>query len=79
MILGIAAGALGAHALKEVLSAKSLASFETGVRYMIYHGLALLILGVAAEKFTNLKWVGRFLIVGVVLFSGSIFLLSTQS
>lgn len=78
LMVGIIAGAFGAHALKESISAKQLVSYETGVRYLIYHGLALLALGLSAEKLPELKWVGRLLIAGVLLFSGSIFLLALK-
>ena len=80
IVVGIIFGAFGAHALKEVLNSDQLASFETGVRYQMYHGLALLILGFNAEKFqSSLKVVTIFMLVGVVFFSGSIYLLAMQS
>lgn len=77
--LGIILGAFGAHALKERLDAEQLASFETGVRYAMYHGLAFLILGLAADKLPNLTWVFRLQLIGILFFSGSIFLLALQS
>ena len=77
--LSIVLGAMAAHALKEVLEAKALASFETGVRYAMYHGLAFLILGLTADRLPKLTWSYRFILFGVILFSGSIFLLSLQS
>lgn len=80
IVVGIILGAFGAHALKEVLNSDQLASFETGVRYQMYHGLALLILGFNADKFqSSLKVVTIFILVGVVFFSGSIYLLALQS
>mmetsp|Transcript_7805 Transcript_7805/g.11011 ORF Transcript_7805/g.11011 Transcript_7805/m.11011 type:complete len:127 (+) Transcript_7805:26-406(+) len=79
IVLAIILGAFGAHALKERLDAEQLASFETGVRYAMYHGLAFLVLGLTADRLTNLTWVYRLLLGGVILFSGSIFLLSLQS
>lgn len=77
--MSIVLGAMAAHALKEVLEAKELASFETGVRYAMYHGLAFLILGISADRLPKLTWVYRLILSGVILFSGSIFLLSMQS
>jgi len=77
--VGIILGAFGAHALEESLSPKHLGTFETGVRYLIYHGLALLMIGLSAKQIGGLKWTVRFITAGVVLFSGSLFLLSTQS
>ena len=70
-------GAFGAHSLRKSLSEAELQSFEVGVRYMMYHGLALLILAIMPleEKI----WVAIFFIFGVLLFSFSIFFLSLQS
>lgn len=80
IVIAIVLGAFGAHALKEKLDANQLNSFETGVRYQMYHGFALMILGLNATKFTfDLKWVGSFLLLGTILFSGSIYGLSLQS
>lgn len=79
IVIAIILGAFGAHALKERLDVNQLASFETGVRYQIYHGFALLILGLNTSKFTfDLKWVSSFLLLGTILFSGSIYGLSFQ-
>jgi uncharacterized membrane protein YgdD (TMEM256/DUF423 family) len=72
----VAFGALGAHALKSVLSAQSLASFTTAVRYQMWHALALLFLVAFAEKINPSPWISRLWTSGVVLFSGSIYLLS---
>ncbi len=77
--LGIILGAMGAHLLKEVLAPKDLMTFETGVRYMIYNGLGLLILGLSGHEIPGLKWITRLIIWGIILFSGSVFLLSIQS
>ena len=46
-------GAFGAHALKEVLSESQLSSFQTGIRYQFFHGLAILILSLNSKQFTN--------------------------
>ena len=78
--LTIAIGAFGAHGLKELVDIEALASFETGVRYQMYHVFALLIIG-----FTTVippktkKWVFRFFVLGIILFSGSIYLLSLNT
>lgn len=81
-VLGVTAiilGAFGAHALKKVLNAEQLVSFETGVRYQMYHALFLLFLGNLSLLTLKEKSVIFYLaIVGVVLFSGSIYLLSTS-
>ncbi len=73
-------GAFAAHGLKETISAESLNSFETGVRFQMYHAFLFLILGgfdFLTEK--KVKWVYYLLLVGVLFFSGSIYLLSTSS
>jgi len=73
-------GAFGAHALKEVLDTEALATFETGVKYQMYHALLLLFLGSNTSISFQLKtWVYRLVLIGVVLFSGSIYLLATKS
>ena len=79
IVTAIVLGAFGAHALEQVLSTEKLTSFETGVRYQMYTGLALLVLGSSAERFSfDLKWIHRFLLTGIILFSGSIYALSIQ-
>jgi uncharacterized membrane protein YgdD (TMEM256/DUF423 family) len=70
-------GAFGAHGLKELISEKSLVSFETGVRSQMYHVIVMLILGVSTGISPKTqKWVFRFFIIGILLFSGSIYLLT---
>jgi len=72
-------GAFGAHALKKHLSLDQLASFETGVKYQIYHALFLLFVGMntlMAEKAK--KIVLRIVVFGIIFFSGSIYLLTTK-
>lgn len=78
VLLSIILGAMAAHALEKVLNTDEIASFETGVRYTMYHGLAFLILGLAADRLPKLTWVYRLLLMGVIFFSGSIFFLSLQ-
>ena len=77
--LSVALGAFGAHALKSRLSAERQANFETGARYQMYHSLALLATGLAAGQWTANGWMslaGILFIAGIVLFSGSLYLLS---
>lgn len=79
IIIAIILGAFGAHGLKELVKADKLASFEVGIRYQMYMGICLLILGLNAEKFNfSLKIIVNLLMIGVALFSGSIYLLSMQ-
>ena len=76
-LLSVILGAIAAHKLKEFLSEDSLKSFETGVKYMMYHGLAMIIISNSnIQSKNNLLLIFS---VGIVLFSFSIFLLSTQS
>ena len=78
--LGVILGAFGAHALKEQLTPDRLASFETGVRYQMYHALALLVVALLFQYLDEriLKIVGWLFAVGVLLFSGSIYLLACR-
>ena len=75
--LAVAAGAFGAHALKQRLSADLLAVFETGVRYQMFHALGLMVLALAIDRWANLsfQWVGGFWLGGILLFSGSLYAL----
>lgn len=75
--LGIILGAFGAHALKKVLTPDMLTSYETGVKYQIYHALFLLFVAVSplvSQKSKKLIYI--LTVTGVMLFSGSIYLLS---
>lgn len=83
VILGMTAiilGAFGAHALKKVLTAEELVTFETGVKYQMYHALFLLFLGLTSlvnEKVK--KTIFQLVVVGVIFFSGSIYVLATKT
>ncbi len=78
-MLSIIFGAFGAHALKKVLSEESLVSFETGVRYQMYHALFLLLIANTAFLSVKEKSILFYLVlIGVLFFSGSIYLLSTS-
>lgn len=73
-------GAFGAHALAEQLSPESLKSFETGVKYQMYHALLMIVLGFNVKATTTLyKVIFYFLVFGVIFFSGSIYFLATNS
>lgn len=80
ILISIVLGAFGAHALKEVLLPAELASFETGVRYQMYHGLALLVIGLNSNVIGfSLKSVYIMILGGVILFSVSIYGLSLDT
>jgi uncharacterized membrane protein YgdD (TMEM256/DUF423 family) len=76
--LDVAFGAFGAHALRERLSTDLLAVFETGVRYQMYHALAILIVAVVLSLSGNARvvWAGWCFVAGIVLFSGSLYVLA---
>ena len=76
--IGVAAGAFGAHALRNRLSPEMLAVFETGVRYQLYHTFAVLFVAVAAARFDGwlVRGAGWSFTAGIVLFSGSLYALA---
>lgn len=76
--ISVAAGSFGAHALKEKISHEMLAVFEIGARYQMYHALGLLGLAWALEKFpgTLIQAAGCSFMIGVLIFSGSLYLLA---
>lgn len=79
-IVAIILGAFGAHALKKVLSLDQLSTFETGVRYQMYHALFLLLIGIMTDLTQKTKKAIFYLVLfGVLFFSGSIYLLATNS
>ena len=72
-------GAFGAHALKARLTAEMLAVYQTGVHYHLFHALGLLVVGLVATQIadsTYLKWSGWLMLAGIVLFSGSLYVLN---
>ncbi|MEM5563704.1 DUF423 domain-containing protein [Psychroserpens sp. AS72] len=78
-VIAIILGAFGAHGLKSLLSSESIQTFETGVRYQMYHALLLLFIGgfsFISEK--TKKIIFYLVLVGVLFFSGSIYGLSTN-
>ena len=78
----VALGAFGAHGLKSQLSERMLHAFETGVRYQMYHALALVLVGILfqfAQKNKKLAWSGLLFFAGIIFFSGSLYLLAFTS
>lgn len=79
-LISIILGAFGAHAFKEVLTVEQLVSFETGVRYQMYHALFLLFIGTTSLMSNRQKkTIFTVTLIGLLFFSGSIYLLATQS
>ncbi|MBP2001515.1 uncharacterized membrane protein YgdD (TMEM256/DUF423 family) [Paenibacillus shirakamiensis] len=80
MFLAVALGAFGAHALKNKLSEDQLKVYQTGIQYHMAHSLALLILGIMAHILptasNTIVMAGWFICTGIVLFSGSLYVLS---
>ncbi|NNF82512.1 MAG: DUF423 domain-containing protein [Flavobacteriaceae bacterium] len=78
-MLSVVLGAFAAHGLKPIIPSEAMDSFQTGVRYQMYHALALLVLGFTDKVSVRMK--KRFfvlVVIGVLLFSGSIYGLSTN-
>ena len=78
MALAVMLGAFGAHALKAILTPQMLATYNTGVEYHFYHALGLLIIGLTGYHVQS-KWLNRagaLLVAGIILFSGSLYLLT---
>ena len=78
MFLAVALGAFGAHGLKNVLSEPMKAVFETAVRYQMIHGLALFVVAWLSSRSTapSVNAAGWFFVAGILLFSGSLYILS---
>ncbi len=78
--LTVMAGAFAAHGLKGKIGDHALVTFETAVRYQFYHVIALFLTGIVYKDFAyaTVKWAGWFFISGIVLFSGSLYLLAVK-
>lgn len=80
-MIAVMLGAFGAHGLREALPPDQLNVFNTGVRYQFYHAFALLFLGLWARITPPgrwLRWAATAFLLGVILFSGSLYLLSLR-
>ncbi|MAA71433.1 MAG: hypothetical protein CL679_06860 [Bermanella sp.] len=77
--LSVAIGAFAAHALKNLLPSYALMWVDTGVKYQMFHGGVLLILGFVLKQWpawTMIKWAAASFLVGVLLFSGSLYIMA---
>ena len=76
--LAVILGAFGAHGLKQIVPPETVTTFETGVRYHFYHVFALLAAGLIAAQYPSrqLLWAARLFMAGMLLFSGSLYLLT---
>ena len=80
LMLAVILGAFGAHGLRDVISEQALSNWQTGVSYQFYHGFGLLIL-VAVQNYITQSWLTRIrnlFTAGILLFSGSLYLLSAR-
>jgi uncharacterized membrane protein YgdD (TMEM256/DUF423 family) len=80
-MLAVILGAFGAHALKEKLSEKYLAIWETAVQYQMFHAIGLIVIGILMSSsllgpISQLNWAGWLLLAGIIIFSGSLYVLS---
>jgi len=76
--LTVAMGAFGAHKLKTLVAETVVNTYETAIKYQFYHVIALLITGILYGTYTNklIKTAGVFFILGIIFFSGSLYLLT---
>lgn len=79
--LAVALGAFGAHGLEGKLTEQQLNTWEKAVDYQMFHTAALLVVGLLLSKLnsTSLTWSGWMFLIGIILFSGSLYLYSTTS
>lgn len=77
--VAVALGAFGAHALKPHLSPEAFSTWQTASQYHFLHTLALLALGLSRNTFPSVHWTALAWITGTLLFSGSLYLLSTRA
>ena len=78
-LTGVAMGAFGAHGLKAILSPAMLAVYKTAVDYQMWHALALGLIAILRQQLPEsslLKWAGWLMFAGIILFSGSLYLLA---
>jgi uncharacterized membrane protein YgdD (TMEM256/DUF423 family) len=78
-MLGLACGAFGTHALRSHITPDLLATWQTGVAYHFYHALGMLAMGLVSQIIGSsklLNWAGAMMISGLLLFSGSLYLLA---
>ena len=75
----VAMGAFGAHALKGIIPPENMQVYQTAVQYHFYHALGLIAVGIVSVTLTSsrlLKWAGALMVVGILLFSGSLYALA---
>ncbi len=80
LLIAVALGAFGAHGLKARVGPEALAQWKTAVEYQVYHGLGLVLLAALAGRLPAklVRIISKLFMVGILLFSGSIYLLATR-
>lgn len=78
MLLAVGFGAFGAHGLKALLSDYYLEIFKTGVQYQFYHALGIILLSIASKNKVNYTFSMVLMLLGIIFFSGSLYLLALQ-
>lgn len=79
MLIAVALGAFGAHVLEPIIGEKSIGTYETGVHYHMIHGIGIILAAFAAGlggEERKLLWANRLFLIGIILFSGSLYLLA---
>jgi uncharacterized membrane protein YgdD (TMEM256/DUF423 family) len=76
--LSVMFSAFSAHFLQPIMSSKDFYSFQTAINMEFFHSLALILLGVLGKRYPNsyINWAGNLFLLGIILFSGSIYLLT---
>ncbi|MGE7875877.1 DUF423 domain-containing protein [Peribacillus muralis] len=76
--IAVALGAFGAHGLEGKIPDKYLETWQTAVQYQMFHAVGLLVIGLLAGKISSplINWSGWLMLIGIILFSGSLFVLS---
>ena len=76
--MAVILGAFGAHKLKELVPPETVSTFQTGVTYQLYHVFALIATGILFAQLpgSQLLWAGRCFIIGIILFSGSLYMMT---
>lgn len=81
MVFAVGLGAFGAHGLQDRLSERMLEIYQTGVQYQMIHAVGILIIALVAERLGNptmLLWAGWLMFLGIIFFSGSLYVLSVS-
>lgn len=81
MFIAVALGAFGAHGLKSRLSEEMMSIYQTGNHYHMIHSLGLFLIALLYDRFNGIglvNWAGWAIFIGIILFSGSLYLLSTS-